>query len=432
MNPEKLPSYPPAQFHPPKPSLPTRQNVRKWVWGIVAAVAILTVWGSLLFFSKPKIIIATNVPGAQVFIDGEAVGTTNPQNAQLTIPRVNTGRRAVRILHPDYLPAEREIEVKFSFSPATFTFKMNPAAYPLSIRTTPTLSKVLIDGEVAGETDFVSGTLDLPKIKRGPHVLLVQHPGFDDYTTQFVMPDGAHSLNVQMMTTVAGFWSGSWRETEKGKTAETIYNFALDLKQVGTTVTGTWEELPAQVGKAGSAPKQPKSFSVTGSIIGKQLVLEKKTEKGKPIKFEARVADSGREFTGNFANEKSTGTWFAARMDTKPVLNPPLSTATLPPANGFPPALPGPRLETPQNPGFPPVGGAPPTVTDPLAQAKELYEQRQYQAALKICEGILKTDPKNQGAKDLRTRIRKTIEILNRQTGEGADRKPEATKPQNQ
>lgn len=323
-DPSKIPDYPLVRLWTPIPSIRTRQKVGKLIWGFVSVITILAVWGSLLFLAKPKIIIATNVPGAQVFLDGEAVGTTSISNSQLTIPRVPTGRRAVRIIHPDYFPSERQIEVKFSFTPATFTFKMNPAASPLSIRTTPTLSKVLIDGEVAGETDSISGAFDLPKVKQGPHVLLVQHPGFEDYTTQFVMPDGPHSLNVQMNPTVAGFWSGSWRRTDRETNVETIYNFVLELKQVGTNVTGRWEELPVLIGNAKAPPKKPKSFSVTGSIIGNQLVIEKKNDNGNLIKFEARVADSVREFTGNFSTEKSTGTWFAARMDTKPVLNPPL------------------------------------------------------------------------------------------------------------
>lgn len=430
MNPEKIPSYPPHSFQPPKPPLPTRQSFRKWIWVTLTVIIILGIWGALLLFSKPKIIIATNVTGAQVFLDGVSAGTTT-QNAQLVIPRVSTGRRIIRIVHPDFLPAEREVQVKFSFEPATFNFKLNPAAHPLAIKTNPTLSKILIDGQPVGETDFVSGTLDLPLVKRGPHTILIQHPGFDDYSTQFVMPDGPHSLNIQMATTVNGFWSGSWRESEKGKTTESIYNFALDLKQTGTTVSGTWEELPAQIGKGAATPKPPKSFPVVGTIIGKQLILEKKVDKGKPTKFEARVADSGREFTGNFTTEKSSGTWFAARMDTKPILNPPLaSTTTTPPNLGVPP-FPGPKLPsipgTPGN-GFPTVDGGAQPVGDPLAQARELYEQRQYQAALRICDGILKADPKNQAAKELRNRIKKTIDILNRQNAE-ANGTTEPAKP---
>lgn len=431
MNPEKVPSYPPHSFQPPKPSLPTRQSFRKWAWGTLTVIAILGIWGALLLFSKPKIIIATNVTGAQVFVDGVSAGTT-AQNSQLAVPRVSTGRRVIRIVHPDYLPAEREIQVKFSFEPATFNFKLNPAAHPLSIKTNPTLSKVLIDGQVVGESDFVSGSLDIPLVKRGPHTVLIQHPGFDDYSTQFVMPDGPHTLNIQMLTTVNGFWSGSWRETEKGKAAESIYNFSLDLKQSGTTVSGTWEELPAQLGKGASTPKQPKSFPVTGTIIGKQLILEKKPEKGKPVKFEARVADTGREFTGNFTTEKSTGTWFAARMESKPVLNPPLTASPTTPIIGGP-AFPGPKLPSlpgPSGTGFPPVDGTTQPVGDPLAQARELYEQRQYQAALRICEGVLKADPKNQAAKELRNRIKKTIDILNRQNAE-ANGTTEPAKPKN-
>lgn len=430
MNPEKIPSYPPTSFLPSKPPLPSRQSVRKWVWGFTAAFLVLGIWALLFFLSKPKIIIATNVPGAQVFLDGVPVGTTSPTTSQLTIPRVSTGRRAIRIVHPDYLPAERQVEVKFSFSPATFTFKMNPAAYPLKIRSNPTLSKIMIDGVVAGETDLASGVLELPLVKRGPHTLTVQHPGFDDYASQFVMPDGPFSVNVEMMTTVGGYWSGSWRELEKGKTTETIYNFALDLKQAGTSITGTWEELPAQISKPGTPPKAPKSFPVEGTISGKQLTLQKKADNGKVQKYEARVGDSGREFTGNFTSDKTTGSWFAARMDSKPVLNPPLTP--LPPPGIGAPGFPGPKLPSlpPGGDGstFAPPGGAIPPVSDPLQQARELYEQRQYQAALKLCETVIKADPKNQAAKDLRSRIRKTIEILNRQNAEKTD----PAKPQNE
>jgi hypothetical protein len=48
-----------------------------------------------------------------------------------------------------------------------------------------------------------------------------------------------------------------------------------------------------------------------------------------------------------------------------------------------------------------------------LARAHELYEQGQYQAALSQCNKILSLEPSNKEAKKLKSKIERTIAILN-------------------
>jgi hypothetical protein len=54
-----------------------------------------------------KLVIETDVPGAEVFIDDVSVGTT-PLNAPLV---VNSGIRRIGARHPDYLPQSRKLSI---------------------------------------------------------------------------------------------------------------------------------------------------------------------------------------------------------------------------------------------------------------------------------------------------------------------------------
>jgi len=74
--------------------------------------------------------------------------------------------------------------------------------------------------------------------------------------------------------------------------------------------------------------------------------------------------------------------------------------------------MPGPRMITPPSSSssiLPPPVPEEPT----LSRAQSLYEQRRYAEAIAQCDAILKQDPKNQAARDLKRRIQKSLEILN-------------------
>jgi len=72
---------------------PRREQVQKELSGLTQRVA--------------KLVIETDVPGAEVFIDDVSVGIT-PLNAPII---VNSGIRRVMARHPDYLPQSRRLSI---------------------------------------------------------------------------------------------------------------------------------------------------------------------------------------------------------------------------------------------------------------------------------------------------------------------------------
>jgi hypothetical protein len=84
------------------------------------------------------------------------------------------------------------------------------------------------------------------------------------------------------------------------------------------------------------------------------------------------------------------------------------------PADGLPTLSPAP-------PGSAPTESSDPS---PLSRAQSLYEQRRYDEALAQCDAILKQDPKNNAARDLKRRIQKSLDILKAPPGDNETPSP--------
>jgi hypothetical protein len=405
MESEKL-SYPPNPVETPADvsddfKTPFQKALRKWLLGMLGLGLAICVWSVLLYFSKPDVVIATNAPNAQVFLDGQLAGTTN-QVGKIKLPKVRTGKRVLLLVHKDFADLTKEIDVQSAFFPVTINAKLRPALFTLTVATTPPLAKVLLDDQEIGETD-IAGELRIPEVRRGEHTLSVRRVGYEPHQETLEITED-RVVSIALGATLSGFWKGS---SSAPNVPNGSYNFTLELKQTGAVVVGSWEELPAlAVGAAPQSPK-PKIYTVEGSVNGKQITLTRKDEKGQTTAYEAQLGDEAKDLTGNWKSARGAGAWFATRSDLKPTLAPP--TLQPPPASSaF--GGPGPTLTSPSSPPIDPGGGL---TTDLLREAQQLYEQREYQAALRQCDVILKTDPKNAAARALRIKIQKTLEILN-------------------
>ncbi|WP_058867482.1 PEGA domain-containing protein [Chloracidobacterium thermophilum] len=397
-----LTPLPPRPLPPPKAPLPSRRAVTQWLYGLGGILVLLIAGAALLYFSKPTVIILTNATGATVYLDGEPRGTTNQLN-RFSLTGVSPGKHAVRLTHPEYLDTEQVITVEYGFLATKVNLPLRPARFTLTIQTEPQTT-VRLDGIQVGETDPQTGVLAIPNVRVGPHQLSLQRTGYLPVASPVDMPESDHQLAFPLHLDLNGYWKGTWQEAATGKAGE----FILSLGQTGTTLSGLWEE-------PGPAPtKPPRSFPVLGRLLDRQrLTLERKDETGRTLTFEGQVSATGREVLGTWQDGKRTGNWTGSRSDTKPTFSalpgvPPLPTAVEPgprlttPADGLtplPPALPGPT---------PTEGGD----TSPLSRAQSLYEQRRYDEALAQCDAILKQDPKNNAARDLKRRIQKSLDIL--------------------
>lgn len=399
----KTPAPAPTPFRPKAP-LPSRRTFNQWLYGLGTLLTVLVGGALLFFFSKPTVIVVTNVPGATVYLNGEPRGATNPLN-RFSIPGVAPGRHVVRLTHPEYLDAEQTVTVAYGFFPIKVNLPLRPALFTLTIQTEP-MTTVRLDGVQVGETDPQSGVLAVPRVRAGGHHVSLQRTGYVPFATVVDMPESDHRLALPLQLDLSGYWKGVTRDAA-GKPAD----FILSLGQTGPTLSGLWEEAPPAPGRP------PKTFPVVGRLLDNQrLTLERKDEAGRTLTFEAQVSATGRDLVGVWRDGQRTGDWNGSRTDAKPSF-----TAAAPLPTAPPPVVPepGPRLTSPPLPPTASGGSAPPEFTppettgvSPLARAQALYEQRRYDEALAQCDAVLKQDPKNAAARDLKRRIQKSLEIL--------------------
>lgn len=398
----KTPATAPAPLRPPKAPLPSRRALNQWLYGLGTLLTVFVGGALLFFFSKPTVIVVTNVPGATVYLDGEPRGATNPLN-RFSIPGVAPGRHVVRLTHPEYLDAEQTVAVAYGFFPIKVNLPLRPAMFTLTIQTEP-MTAVRLDGVQVGETDPQTGVLAVPRVRAGGHQISLQRTGYVPFATVVDMPESDHRLTLPLQLDLSGYWKGVTQDAA-GKPAD----FILSLGQTGPTLSGLWEEAPSTPGRP------PKTFPVVGRLLDNQrLTLERKDEAGRTLTLEAQVSASGRDLAGVWRDGKRAGAWSGSRTDAKPSFTAAAPLPTIPPP-GLP--EPGPRLTGPPSPPVAP-GGAPDFTSpetagvSPLARAQALYEQRRYDEALAQCDAVLKQDPKNAAARDLKRRIQKSLEIL--------------------
>ncbi|MCS7080293.1 MAG: PEGA domain-containing protein [Chloracidobacterium sp.] len=388
---------------PPRATLPSRRAVKQWLYGLGMLFALILGGALLLFFSKPTVIVITNVSGATVYLNGEPRGATNQLN-RFSIPSVPPGRHVIRLTHPEYLDAEQAVTVEYGFRPTKINIPLRSALFTLTVQTEP-MTTVRLDGVQVGETDLQTGVLAVPRVRVGGHQISLQRAGYLPVATAFDMPEGDYRLTLPLYLDLNGYWKGVVQDPAAGKPTD----FILSLGQTGTALSGLWEEPPT------TSTKPPRAFPVTGRLLDNQrLTLERKNEAGRVLTFEAQVSTTGRDLVGVWRDGQRTGAWSGSRTETKPSFTPVTAALPAPPIT----LEPGPRLTNPP-PLSSPAGVSPPdippaeaSVVSPLARAQALYEQRRYDEALAQCDAILKQDPKNTAARHLKRRIQTSLEIL--------------------
>ncbi|HEY7515436.1 MAG TPA: TonB family protein [Vicinamibacteria bacterium] len=170
-------------FLPPTVALGTRKRRGRAKWGIAVssiALALAAIaWGPGLFPSKPTaqppppgLVISTTPAGATVFVDGAEVGRT-PQ----LVTGLAVGGHSIRVVHPEYAPAELTLETTGEGPPIPLRFTLSPLTATLFIDSVPPASTVEIDGR-RHEGPPSAG---LP-IAAGVHRIVIRRAGFRTWT----------------------------------------------------------------------------------------------------------------------------------------------------------------------------------------------------------------------------------------------------------
>ena len=128
-----------------------------------------------------KVSFETSPAGAQVFIDGETLGTT-PLQAQA----VAAGEHELRLVAERYLPHRDTVDVTGMEVAQTFAVELDPAWANVAISSVPIGATIYVDGEEQGQTPA------LLEILQGEHVVELKLPRFQSWQQVLNVTAGVH------------------------------------------------------------------------------------------------------------------------------------------------------------------------------------------------------------------------------------------------
>ncbi len=135
-----------------------------------------------------KLSFDTRPPGAQVLVDGVALG-----NTPLAAQAVAAGERELRLLAERYLPYRSIIEVTGMEVAQAFAVDLEPAWANIAISSVPVGATVFVDGEARGQTPA------LLEILQGEHLVELQLPRFQGWQQTLSVSAGVHQ-NLEPIT----------------------------------------------------------------------------------------------------------------------------------------------------------------------------------------------------------------------------------------
>jgi len=128
---------------------------------------------------RGALLIETTPPGATVMLDGVNKGAT-AQGKPLIVSRLLPGAHKLRAEHPDYEPAEQDVEVAPDVQ-GKVEIALTPRPGMLTVNASPVKGTVAIDGKEAGETPKTMG------LQAGEHVVRVTAKGYKSQEKKVVI-----------------------------------------------------------------------------------------------------------------------------------------------------------------------------------------------------------------------------------------------------
>jgi serine/threonine protein kinase len=152
-----------------------------------------------LALSRLPVEIRTNVPDADIFINGEKF--ERPLNNGVAVLRLRPGKYRLKLAHPGYQDsAEQDLQINDSDQRLQIHFSLAPVVQQstLAVSSAPAGTEILVDGNKFKVTD-PNGTFST-KVNPGTHTITLQRSNFEDLTLTRDFATGALvNINGQAM-----------------------------------------------------------------------------------------------------------------------------------------------------------------------------------------------------------------------------------------
>jgi hypothetical protein len=162
-----------------------------WIAGAVVAV-ILAIFGIRLVLHKPPVAtvpiqIHTSPEGATIRIDNQTIGTSSTSGLEA---KLAPGDHQVEASLPGYASISSVVSIKDGQPAPDLNLTLQSLAQVVRIKT-PDLAngEVTVDDKPIGKLD--SGSLSIPDLANGQHVMKISTPGRENATITFVIASDA-------------------------------------------------------------------------------------------------------------------------------------------------------------------------------------------------------------------------------------------------
>ena len=261
---------------------------------LIVLVVVWHLWGV-------SVTVISNQPGVQVFIDDKMVSSPSDGSQRITISHVLRGQRTLRVKRDGFEDAVSTLRLGLGDFSKVIEINLRPYLYSLTVTSTPTACKVLVDGKEAGATD-ISGQLTLKNIAQGSHTLTVQHAGYQDWT-QNISLTSSQTIKADLALAIGGAWQGSYAASQTSPPS----GFALSITQTGTSFTGRADQRDNN--------NTESNASLEGSVSGREIKYVKRYTNGGTAEYKGTVDASGVRASGTWSSGAATGTWVMAKVE---------------------------------------------------------------------------------------------------------------------
>jgi len=135
-----------------------------------------------------RLSVSTRPDGAKIYIDGELIG-----NTPLEDEPVQAGQHRLRMQLTRYLPVEQDLLVQGRNIQQQLMVPLEPAWAEVTIDSQPQGARILVDGEVVGDTPA------MVEILQGEHQLILQKEAYSDWQQELVITPG-ENLDLERVT----------------------------------------------------------------------------------------------------------------------------------------------------------------------------------------------------------------------------------------
>lgn len=265
-----------------------------------AAFALILLVGGWYLWGV-SLTVVSNQPGVQVFIDDKLVSSSSNSSQRIIISHVLRGQRMLRVKRDGFEDAVSTLKLGLGDFSKIVEINLKPYLYSLTVTSTPSGCKVLVDGKEAGSTD-ISGQLTMKNIAQGGHTLTVQHAGYQDWT-QNISLTSIQTIRADLALAIGGSWQGTYAVSQSSPPSA----FTLSITQTGSSFTGKSDQRDNSNAES--------SANLEGAVSGRDIKYVKRYTNGGTAEYKGAVDASGMRATGTWSSGAASGTWVMAKVE---------------------------------------------------------------------------------------------------------------------